>query len=568
MKLKIWLSHYFSFAFERFAILLARRWKRHFYIYLALIFTLFALLDTVFLHLSSEIRTAAFDTMVSNRLLPPKPDADIIIVDINEASLSALSEKHGRWPWPRQVLGDFVTQIEKQHPKAIVFDILFSDADKQNPRSDAAFDASIAQTHNTYFPMLMLGETGDALRQVKLAAIPGVEPATDALQTADASVNLIMPYFKAALEGGRLGTQNVILDSDGVVRNYPVDLYAYGWLIPSLPHRLGREFGWPQPSTDHMLLNWRGKPYSYQYVSFAEIDNDLHRAHKMRPADEFKDKIILIGSTAPNLYDVRATPMDKMHPGVEVLATAIDNYKHGDSLRFPEGQLWYLLITLTIIWLTAWAFYREDGRGNIDTLFSLSQFILIAFSFASINFGDTYINLAGPVMLGIAHFSLARLYARATDKLLEINMLRISVQQETPSLATLLLLRFDVQRNPLSAGKLEAIRLALQHTGTVKKSVEVLLSEQKGLWGLFEKTIAISWLADAPTLPTQAEVAADVQAVLSALPQILQKTLLNVVDAVTLQRHQAPVLAGQYAAASWRNLFAETLLTEPIAYAQ
>jgi CHASE2 domain-containing sensor protein len=566
MNLKLWLSHHFSFAFERFSTFMARRWKRKFYMYLATFFTLFALMDTLFLHLSSEIRTAAFDTMVSNRLLPPKPDADIIIVDINESSLSAMSEKHGRWPWPREVLGDFVTQIEKQHPKAIVFDILFSDADKQNPTSDAAFDASIAQTNNTYFPMLMLGETGDDLRQVKLADIPGVVPASEELQTADATINLILPYFKSAIEGGRLGTQNVILDSDGVVRNYPVDMYAYGWLIPSLPHRLGREFGWTQPSTDHMLLNWRGKPYSYQYVSFADIYDDLHRTEKTRPADEFKDKIILIGSTAPNLYDVRATPMDKMHPGVEVLATAIDNYKHGDSLRFPEGQLWYLLITLTIIWLTAWAFYREDGRGNIDTLFSLSQFILIAFSFASINFGDTYINLAGPVMLGIAHFSLARLYARATDKLLEINMLRIAEQQESHSLATLLLVRFDSQRNPISVGTLETIRLALQHSGKVKKSVEVVLGDQKGMWGLFEKTIAISWLADGSNLPTESAVEEDFQAVLTALPKILKKSLLHVEGAVSLQRHQARVQGGKQAAESWRNLLAQTILKEAIVH--
>ncbi len=560
MKLKLFLLSRFRFAVTAFSDLLARKWKESFYLYLAALFTVFAILDTSFLHFTSEMRTAAFDPMVRYRLAPAKPDPDIVIVDIDEASLAAMSKEYGRWPWPRQVLGEFLQGIEKQQPEAVVFDILFSDADVFNPESDSYFNSAIAATNNTFFPMLRLDPSSDAQSQIKVSQIPGVRPMPDEEPEPDATMGVILPHFQAALDGGRLGTHNVALDTDGVVRNYPVYIAGYGWQLPSLPTRMAREFGWKVPGTELMLLNWRGKPFSYKYVSFSDVYLDMGSKEKKRPQDEFKDKIVLIGSTAAGLYDLRATPMARMHPGVEVLATAIDNAKHGDSLRFPEGRIWYLLITLAIIWATAWAFYREEGRGNIDKLFGLSQVILIAFSFASINFTNTYINLAGPVLLGIAYFTLARLYATATSKALEKNMVRVAAARTGDQQATLLLIRFDTGRNVVPESMLENIRLALRRMGSAPKSVEIVTGEQKGLWGLFEKTIAISWVADAGDTAAQQAVAADVDALLAGLQPLLGKFLFHVEGATSQVVHSGNVRGGEYAEQEWRLLLAEALL--------
>jgi CHASE2 domain-containing sensor protein len=560
MKLKLFLLSRFRFALTAFSDLLARKWKESFYLYLAALFTVFAILDTGFLHFTSEMRTAAFDPMVRYRLAPPKPDPDIVIVDIDEKSLAAMSNEYGRWPWPRQVLGEFLEGIEKQQPKAVVFDILFSDADVFNPESDAYFNSAIAATNNTFFPMLRLDPSSDAQSQIKVSQIPGVQPMPDEEPEPDATMGVILPHFQAALDGGRLGTHNVALDTDGVVRNYPVYIAGYGWQLPSLPTRMGREFGWKLPSTELMLLNWRGKPFSYKYVSFADVYQDMGSKQKKRPQDEFKGKIVLIGSTAAGLYDLRATPMARMHPGVEVLATAIDNAKHGDSLRFPEGRIWYLLITLAIIWATAWAFYREEGRGNIDKLFGLSQVILIAFSFASINFTNTYINLAGPVLLGIAYFTLARLYATATSKALEKNMVRVAAARTGDLQATLLLIRFDTGRNVVPESMLEKIRLALRRMGSAPKSAEIMTGEQKGLWGLFEKTIAISWVVEADDAAAQQAVAADVETLLAGLQPLLGKFLFHVEGATSHVVHAGRVRGGEHAEKEWRLLLAEALL--------
>jgi len=65
------------------------------------------MIDAGVFHIGENMRQKAFDLMVRSRLIVPKPDKDIVIVDINEASLAAMAKDFGRYPWPRQVLENF-----------------------------------------------------------------------------------------------------------------------------------------------------------------------------------------------------------------------------------------------------------------------------------------------------------------------------------------------------------------------------------------------------------------------------------------------------------------------------
>jgi len=559
MQLKLLISNLFKMRThltERIAQLL----RYSFYLYLAGLFSLFAVLDTTVLHMTGEMRQTAFDAMVRYRIVVPEPDPDIIIVDINEASLAAMAKDYGRWPWPRQVLGEFLEQLEKQQPRAVVFDILFSDADIYNADSDAYFDAAIAQTTNTFFPFLRLDPASDKLSMIKPAMIPGVTPLQGASQNPEATVAVVLPYLPAILAGGRLGLHNIYPDIDGVARRYNVYSEAYGWKIPTLPTRLAREFNWHEPDAQQVLLNWRGKPFTYHYISFSDLFTDMGNRKRTRPQDEFRDKIVIIGSTAPSLFDIKATPMSRLFPGVEILATAIDNFKHADALRFPEGRIWYLLITLMIIWLTAWGFYRNTGRDKIDRLFGLSQLILIVITYASINLTNTYINLTGPVTIGLAFFTLARLYAMASGKALMQNMVRIASKRSGELHATLLLIRFDDEENIIRHRGLEKIRSELEAVGQYPKSVETMSGEQKGLWGLFEHTLAISWITEANNMDAQAGIRRDIDALLAALPALLQRHLTQPGHAASHIVHCGHIAGGAAASAGWRLMFAEALL--------
>ncbi|BAN36142.1 chase2 sensor protein [Sulfuricella denitrificans skB26] len=553
------LSHRLRSTRIRLSALLAKKWKRSFYLYLAGIFTLLIMADALFLHLATDMKQTTFDMMVRYRVVVPKPDPDIVIVDINEASLAAMAKDYGRWPWPRQVLGEFVEQIEKQRPKAIVFDILFSDPDVYNPDSDAYFDAAIAATGNTFFPMLRLDPASDTLSQIKPGMIPGVIAMSGEAQR-DATVAMVLPHFKAVLEGGRIGLHNIYPDTDGIARQYPVYRDDYGWKIPSLPLRIAQQLKFPQPEAQRVLLNWRGRPFTYHSVSFSDVFADLTSKNKQRPADEFTGKIVIIGSTAPSLFDIKPTPLSRMHPGVEILATAIDNFKHGDYLRFPDARIAYLLLTLSIVWATAWGFYHSVGQDKFDRLFGASQFILLAVSYASINFTTTYINLTGPITLGLAYFTLARLYAFATGRALEKSTVRTSQERDGELHGVLMLISLGVKADTLSEGARETIRRQLEKTGSAAKSVEILNGRQKGIWNLFENTLAISWLRPADDEDNRLRILRDINTIVQVAGSLLQKHAATADNEVNWFVHEGSITGGEQASDSWRTLFAETLL--------
>ena len=534
----------------------AKHWKNAFYVYLAAFFSLFIAVDAIFLHVTANMRQRAFDMMVRHRIIAPQPDKDIIIVDIDEASLAAMAKEYGRWPWPRQVLGEFLEHLEGQRPRAVVFDILFSDPDVYNPDSDAYFDAAVSETANTFFPMLRLDEASDALSQITPAMIPGVAPAPGETQE-QATIAVVLPHFQSILQGGRLGFHNIYPDPDGIVREYLVVRIDYGWAIPSLPARVVRELGYHTPAPSRVLLNWRGKPFSYRTVRFSDVFNDMLSKDKRRPQDEFANKIVLIGSTAASLFDVKPTPMSRLHPGVEILATAIDNLKHEDYLRYPEGRVLYPLLSLLIVWGTAWAFYRNAGRGKIDRLFGASQFILLGISFASINLTSTYVNLTGPVTVGLAYFTLARVYAAATGGLLETNVVRASVERSGALHATLLLIRAGDSDDDVGGRSLEAIRQRVANVGTELKSVEMLKGRQKGIWALFERTLAVSWVVPAHDQAARARVAKDIENVTACLDGLLPRCLGAGDDTPAWFVHDGLISGGLAARAGWRALFAE-----------
>jgi adenylate cyclase len=309
-----------------------------------------------------------------------------------------------------------------------------------------------------------------------------------------------------------------------------------------------------------VLLNWRGKPFSYRMVSFSDVFNDMISKEKKRPQDEFTDKIVLIGSTAPSLFDVKPTPMSRLHPGVEILATAIDNLKHGDYLRYPAGRILYPLLSLLIVWATAWAFYRNVGRGQIDRLFGAWQFILLGVSYASINFTNTYINLTGPVMVGLAYFSVARIYAAASSGALETNVLRVSMEREGELGAFLLLIRVGGPDDRVGEGTLEGIRRRVEKTGSEPKSVETLRGRQKGIWALLENTLAVSWVIPAHDQAARDRVRRDIESITTSLGAMVPKDRDARGQAATWVVEERRISGGKAAGADWGALFAEAQL--------
>ena len=113
-----------------------------------------------------------------------------------------------------------------------------------------------------------------------------------------------------------------------MARRYALYLDVDGWHIPSLPGRLARDLGYTLPRGEALTLAWRGDRFAHPRVSYSDLYADLQRQKPRRPANEFADKIVIIGATASGLHDLKPSPLHSQHPGSEILATAIDNLKN------------------------------------------------------------------------------------------------------------------------------------------------------------------------------------------------------------------------------------------------
>jgi adenylate cyclase len=317
------------------------------------------------------------DASVRRHAAQRVPDADIVVVDIDESSLARLQDEAGSWPWPRAVYAELVLGLLAQQPRAILFDILFAEADRFRPDSDAAFIAALAGQDRVYLPMLRLDPADDArgLPLARFGPLLGAER-TDAA-VADAHAMLLPP---AALppESWRTGVINFVEDRDGVGRRYPLFMDVHGWRLPSLPARVARDLGYVIPEGDTLLLDWRGTmAQAYPRVSFADLYVDFQRRARERPADEFRDRIVIIGTAASGLRDLRVTPLGSLYPGVDILATALDNLKNGRAMReAPTG--WPIALSgllLAALWL---AFRRHWHAAIIGVSLMAATLALLA----------------------------------------------------------------------------------------------------------------------------------------------------------------------------------------------
>jgi len=349
------------------------------------------------------MQNQAYDLIVKNRFNVAPPHPDVVLIDIDEASLAAMAGEFGRWPWPRSVMAELIESLARSDPRAIVFDITFVDPDLDHPEADA-FLAEVAASHgNTFFSMIRLNPANDTLSELQLATLAGVrrhDP--DAAETA--TVAMIVPYFYPQLSGARLGTNNLYADSDGIARRYHLYRDVAGWRVGSLPANLVSALGKPIPEGTDVLLNWRGFPGAYPTHSFYPLFTD-------EPAGEgFKDKIVIIGSTAPSLFDLKPTPMSQSHPGLEILATAIDNLYTGDTLR--QLPAWfYAVVTAAALALLAWAFVYNVDYRVLNPLFTLIQSGFLAVSYLFLNYSSLFVDLSAPFAAGFMYFFIARTYS-------------------------------------------------------------------------------------------------------------------------------------------------------------
>jgi adenylate cyclase len=288
------------------------------------------------------------------------PDSRVVIVDVDERSLSAV----GQWPWRRDVVSELVSRLRNAGAAAIALDVIFAETDRySSPRqatgsgSDDTSDELLAATLREGRVVLGYGLTFDqaplaarpcVLRPVGVAIVrPPEEMEHQPLFHATGVVCNLPTLGRAAAASGFL---NAAPDSDGILRRAPLLAEFDGRFYPSLAlatvmmttgaqHIALRvanvnaatleidDRTAPLDGKSNLLLRYRGKKRTFPYLSAADV-----MAGGVAP-ESLRDKIVFVGTTALGTREVVATPLDTLFAGVEVQATVVDNLLQRDFIR-------------------------------------------------------------------------------------------------------------------------------------------------------------------------------------------------------------------------------------------
>ncbi len=376
---------------------------------LALVFSMFVVADDRFLGFSRIADQRGGDLMLKLDAARRPVSDRVVIVDIDQRSLEMMNEMAGSWPWPRSVHGELIDHIAGQGPRGIAFDVLFNEADVYRPEHDIAFAEAVARHPNVWLAMT-LNADGLGAWVSQMPASVGAQPLTKPPK--DARVPLMLPLVLVSQpEAMRGGLINFTSDSDGVGRHHTLYRDRSGWRFPSMVSRMMRDMGRPVPPQERVLLNWRA---GWTHVSYADIYLDSLRQKPLRPADEFKDKIVLVGTSAPGLMDLRLTPLDSTYPGVEILATAIDNMDRGDWLReVPRSSM--IPLAIALIALTAIALARNVSANLLGYALLGISALVIGSGWLALTRG-TFVPVFAPLAFGWAFYLTASAVAYLNER--------------------------------------------------------------------------------------------------------------------------------------------------------
>jgi adenylate cyclase len=387
-------------------------WIGHRYYWaLAAVFALFGGWNLLGHPFDNQLAHDSFDWLMRQRPIAYRADPDVMILDIDEASLAAMRSQYGRWPWPREVLSQVAAKLEAGGVRAVVFDILFSDPDVANPDSEAAFDRYVLSSGKSFFPAVRLNPADDGASQITLSMLNFAQRDVEVAHlkaNERRTIAVMTPYFKSIYDSARVGTNNIYPDTDNVVRWYNSFETVAGFKVPSLPYRVAQVLGWPLPKHAHNLINWPKGLTPYRTIGFARA-LEAARSNDGAFFARLSGKIVLVGSTAPDLNDIKATPMDSRYPGINVLAAVVDNMKNDRFLR-PLSPSWIWGLELLMLAGSALLFTRTNQALAVAKYFFIVPGVLLAISLLSLSAGDLLVDLSVPAAVVLGYFTFAKLF--------------------------------------------------------------------------------------------------------------------------------------------------------------
>ena len=375
-----------------------------------------------------------------------KKDSDVVIIDIDEKSLG----KFGQFPWNRTVFAKILDQLNTSEPKAIGFDIFFTEKDKQSPeeiiKSYGLIPSDVAELQNLKSPDDLFAEKLKESKSIIAVLGSNVPSHTNYDRKAKArflskggdpfEFTYSYPFSIGSLEVLEnnvkgLGSISFLDQLDGIIRSLPLIVQLNKKLYPTIGLEMVRvgekqkniyvelnEVGINRISarphkieSDPNGIIWikYKKSQKKQYISASDVyEGNFDKSF-------FQNKYVLIGASAQGLFDLVKTPLGITIPGVEVHANVIENILDKSYLvRNPNTYIFELLFSIIVALVTFILSQKIKPRYSLSIFFG-NILAIIIIGFSVYKFKSQLVDISYPLFIVTLTF-LTGLYFRFIEE--------------------------------------------------------------------------------------------------------------------------------------------------------
>ena len=331
----------------------------------------------------ANLRHAQFDHY--QQLMPRLRDNEpVVVVSVDSQSL----ERHGQWPWSRELMAQLLNQIMIGQPLAVGIDMIFAERDRYSPdvlaerlpalpksalaglnEPDSVFSKALSQgptvlavvgvarqlpgARQPHKPLPALAEANLAEQPIlRFPAALASRPQLEAAAAGEGLINASPDKLSSSPNRGVLRhTPTIAFIDQQPFLSLPLEMVRIalgeeGRVIPEISRhgmeriRIG-DYSLPTQANGELLIHF-GQSSSHYHLSAADVIAGVHKP------SVFQNRFVLIGFNTTGLQDRVITPLGDNLPGVDIHAQIIESLLAGAALQrphwMPKLELGILLI--------------------------------------------------------------------------------------------------------------------------------------------------------------------------------------------------------------------------------
>ena len=306
-------------------------------------------------------------------LAKPSPSTDKIkLILLDQSSLDWGAKENGlSWPWPREVYAPILAFCKRGGAKVVAFDVLYTEPSIYGMEDDEYFAQSIAE-NPVVLPLFLGKQTQQNLQWPQSISrntitIKGLSNWQE--QQVMEETHAAFPVPNLANAAKILGRVDEKPDDDGIFRRVSLirsfdneaipslGLAAYLLGMPDTSVSIDEQYfyladkAFEISASGQAILKFRGPSRTHGAFSAAAIIQSELSLEAGEPSvidpNEFKDKYVFLGFSAPGLRDLKPTPINNDYPGVEIHATLLDNLLQHDTIKLTPS--WFSIVVIFIL---------------------------------------------------------------------------------------------------------------------------------------------------------------------------------------------------------------------------